>query len=348
MGCPESSTDELSTCQLEQQETTSEPSCVDNPEYANSRGQSCSDLYEAWAPKDKTCSSDAHHENCCATCRALESEDYCESVDCAEQTGIVCLAGWVDPVDGACCSTCACDEIECTQEVCSDGSSPPIPEGECCGSLDLCPQTTESPSECVDNPAFLRNDKADRDCQYFRENWASKGKTCSTEDMITNCCDTCAYLEALQTMTTEAASTSDAPECVDNLEWANNNGRTCQGYYDNWSQNGKTCSTDALLENCCATCEQLENLHAATEAPGMYDEPNADLMEDIHGFLGRSANENRFNKIGDRATSILNEGLNLDPEVVEVMEDIVQWVNNGYNSNRWNKISNSFYTVYGI
>lgn len=46
--------------------------------------------------------------------------------------------------EGECCSSCPCDGSNgaCTPTVCSDGSNAPVPPGECCGDMSLCPTTT--------------------------------------------------------------------------------------------------------------------------------------------------------------------------------------------------------------
>lgn len=97
----------------------------------------------------------------------MDNEDPCEPkecvdndwvsiiVDCAEQMGMECLAGWMPAVEGTCCSTCPCDDIMCTMEVCSDGSNPPVPEGECCGDMSLCPTEAPEPTE----PQYLMPDE---------------------------------------------------------------------------------------------------------------------------------------------------------------------------------------------
>jgi len=45
--------------------------------------------------------------------------------------------------EGECCSSCPCHGIgACVPRVCSDGSNAPVPAGECCGDMSLCPTTT--------------------------------------------------------------------------------------------------------------------------------------------------------------------------------------------------------------
>merc|ERR1719499_1939872 len=63
----------VSVCESGTEETsTIEPSCEDNPTYENNRGWDCAVVVENLARKDKTCSTDEHLTNCCASCRTLE------------------------------------------------------------------------------------------------------------------------------------------------------------------------------------------------------------------------------------------------------------------------------------
>merc|ERR1719350_249297 len=83
----------------------------------------------------------------CAPLHCANNEWLQVIVDCAEQMGMECLAEWMPAAEGECCSTCPCDDIMCTAQVCDDGSNPPVPSGECCGDMSLCPVSTDAPTE---------------------------------------------------------------------------------------------------------------------------------------------------------------------------------------------------------
>merc|ERR1719173_341249 len=145
--------------------------CVDNADFANARGQTCEVIGKKFAQKGKECTTDALFENCCATCASLkeepEPEPICEDgeednsnpcqpatcfdgmwmsyhIDCAEGW-VDCQVDWVPPAEGECCSTCPCWDAVCTAEVCLEGTPAPIPEGECCGDVTLCPKIETCP-----------------------------------------------------------------------------------------------------------------------------------------------------------------------------------------------------------
>lgn len=53
---------------------------------------------------------------------------------------------------------------------------------------------------------------------------------------------------------TEDMPATEAPSvCVDNMEWENNRGRDCSWY----GRQGRECTGNNVLENCCATCAAL-------------------------------------------------------------------------------------------
>jgi len=75
------------------------------------------------------------------------TDDACSDTGCP---AVVCGDGSNPPIpDGECCgdlSLCPdlCADTVCPEVVCNDGSEPPIPQGQCCGDISLCP--TSSPS----------------------------------------------------------------------------------------------------------------------------------------------------------------------------------------------------------
>jgi len=81
--------------------------------------------------------------DCCCACGG-GIKDECEGIFC---TQVVCPDGSLPPIpEGECCGDMTlcpdeCADVFCPEVACPDGSMPPVPDGECCGDLDLCPDS---------------------------------------------------------------------------------------------------------------------------------------------------------------------------------------------------------------
>jgi len=313
--------------------------CVDNADFANARGQTCEVIGQKFANKGKECTTDQLLENCCATCASLvaepeEPERMCEDgeenndnpcepatcfdgmwmsyhIDCPE-LWVDCQVDWVPPAEDECCSSCPCWDTMCTAEVCLDGSAAPIPDGECCGDVSLCPKIETCPD-------YDYMPELGSDCSMYKDGLSCEyGSEC--------CCDEC--------------HANFVSSCMDGM-WSGYNTDACMNPECPPRSEGETCGFDAIQY--VGECDEgLECVSGYCSVAVSYDEPNPDFMKIIRKQLGRDPTEERFDTAGKKVRDILQErkkqDLEYHPDIFEELKDMKKWWKQGFTENRWNKM----------
>jgi len=322
--------------------------CVDNADFANARGQTCEVIGKKFAQKGKECTTDALFENCCATCASLkeepEPEPICEDgeednsnpcqpatcfdgmwmsyhIDCAEGW-VDCQVDWVPPAEGECCSTCPCWDAVCTAEVCLDGTPAPIPEGECCGDVSLCPKIETCPE-------YDFMPELGSDCSMYKDGLSCEyGSEC--------CCDEC--------------HANFVSSCMDGM-WSGYNTDACMNPECPPRSEGQTCGFDAIQY--VGECDEgLECVSGYCSVAVSYDEPNPVFMGVIRSQLERDPKEDRFETAGKKVRDILRERriqeLEYHPHILAEFRNMRTWWKNGFTENRWDKMVASFMEIDAI